>query len=202
MLVVGALAGQVIETVGRHHEGVIFAYQAEQRGTGHATKQGARLLQDLRYDGAVLVVAGDRLLDASVVERLLADFQASNSDMVFLVGARSGSELGHVVRDADGAVLGIIEHKDVLARRALGEIRRLALDASTSSAPAYPEPTEDGVTGLEALAGHLPLATQPPEGSSPGLRLDGRRCARPGRGRQGDHGRGVPRRAEGRAGLW
>jgi len=189
VVVVGALAGQVIETVGRHHEGVIFAYQAEQRGTGHATKQGARILADLRYDGAVLVVAGDRLLDAQVVERLIAEFQATDSDMAFLVGARSGSELGHVVRDESGAVLGIIEHKDVLARRALGEIRRLALDASagsaavptrpelvegrdasTSSAPAHPEPVEGGGAGLEALAGHLPLTTQPPEGSSPGFR--------------------------------
>jgi N-acetylgalactosamine kinase len=148
VVVVGALAGQVIETVGRHHEGIIFAYQAEQRGTGHATKQGARILADLRYAGAALVVAGDRLLDAQVVERLIAEFRATVADMAFLVGGRSGSELGHVVRDDSGAVLGIIEHKDVLARRALGEIRRRALgvltpsepveglDTSTSSAPA------------------------------------------------------------------
>ncbi|MBM4458075.1 MAG: galactokinase [Chloroflexi bacterium] len=165
VVVVGALAGQVIETVGRYHEGGIFAYQAEQRGTGHATKQGARILADLRYTGAALVVAGDRLLDAQIVERLIAEFRATDSDMAFLVGARSGSELGHVVRDERGAVLGIIEHKDVLARQALGEIRQLALDAM-----ARPGPTEDGVTGLEALAGHLLLTTQPPEGSSPGLR--------------------------------
>jgi N-acetylgalactosamine kinase len=134
VVVVGALAGQVIETVGQHHEGVIFAYQAEQRGTGHATKQGARILADLRYAGAVLVVAGDRLLDAQIVERLIAEFRAHDADLAFLVGARSGSELGHVVRDEDGAVLGIIEHKDVLARRALGEIRRLALAASAPAA--------------------------------------------------------------------
>jgi N-acetylgalactosamine kinase len=159
VVVVGALAGQVIETVGRHHEGVIFAYQAEQRGTGHATKQGARILADLRYTGAVLVVAGDRLLDAQVVERLLAEFRTSDSDMVFLVGDRSAAELGHVVRAADGAVLGIIEHKDVLARRALGEIRRLALAPRPSAAAprdlaaparalmaaAFPDPRKAGI---------------------------------------------------------
>jgi N-acetylgalactosamine kinase len=145
VVVVGALAGQVIETVGRHHEGVIFAYQAEQRGTGHATKQGARILADLRYEGAVLVVAGDRLLDAQIVERLLAEFQTTAADMVFLVGARSGSELGHVVRDEGGAVLGIIEHKDVLARRALGEIRRRALAALT-----HPEPVEGGDASINS----------------------------------------------------
>jgi N-acetylgalactosamine kinase len=54
----------------------------------------------------------------------------------------------------------------------LGEIRRLAL-----AALAPPKPAESSVTGLEAvrsllsgLAGHLPLATQPPEGSNPGRR--------------------------------
>lgn len=131
VVVVGALAGQVIETVGKHHPGVIFAYQAEQLGTGHATKQGAAILAGLRYEGAVLVVAGDRLLDAQVVDQLLAEYRATAADMVFLVGARSGSELGHVVRDVDGSVLGIIEHKDVLARKALGQIRRLAETGDT-----------------------------------------------------------------------
>jgi N-acetylgalactosamine kinase len=152
VVVVGALAGQVIETVGRHHEGVIFAYQAEQRGTGHATKQAARILADLRYAGAVLVVAGDRLLDAQIVERLIAEFNAAAADMAFLVGARSGSELGHVVRDEGGAVLGIIEHKDVLARQALGEIRQLALAALT-----HPELVEGLVEGWAASVNSAPV---------------------------------------------
>ena len=81
VVVVGALAGQVIETVGKAHEGVIFAYQAEQRGTGHAAKQGAAILRGLNYDGAVLIVAGDRLLDAQVVEQMIAAFQATASDI-------------------------------------------------------------------------------------------------------------------------
>jgi N-acetylgalactosamine kinase len=126
IVVVGALASQVIETVGRHHPGAIYVYQAEQLGTGHATKQGAAALAALRYTGAVLVVAGDRLLDALVVDQLIAEYRSTAADLVFLVGARSGSELGHVVRDPDGAVVGIVEHKDVQAREAVGRIRRLA----------------------------------------------------------------------------
>ncbi len=128
IVVVGALAGQVIETVGRAHEGVIFAYQAEQRGTGHAAKQGARMLADLGYQGAVLVVAGDRLLAPQVVEQLIAQYHNTASDMVFLVGPRGQSELGHVLRGPDGAVLGVVEHRDVVTRKALAHIRRLALD--------------------------------------------------------------------------
>ncbi|MFO7696546.1 MAG: NTP transferase domain-containing protein, partial [Anaerolineae bacterium] len=102
IVVVGVLAGQVIETVGRIHEGVIFAYQAEQRGTGHAARQGARILADMRYEGAVLVVAGDRLLDPQVVEQLLAEFRDSASDLVFLVAPRGRSELGSVLRTPEG----------------------------------------------------------------------------------------------------
>ena len=75
----------------------------------------------------MLVVAGDRLLDAQVVEQLIVEYRSTAADMVFLVGAASGSELGHVVRDPDAAVVGIIEHKDVLARGALRRIRHLAL---------------------------------------------------------------------------
>lgn len=183
LVVVGALAGQVIETVGRYHEGVIFAYQAEQRGTGHAARQGARILADLRYAGAVLVVAGDRLLDAQVVEQLLTEFRTTNCDMAFLVGERSGSELGHVVRDEAGAVLGIIEHKDVLARQALAEVRRLALAASAPDAdlagPAkalmaarFPDPRKAGlafgelwrrVEAAQPLSPAQVLALVPPE---------------------------------------
>jgi N-acetylgalactosamine kinase len=130
VVVVGAMAGQVIETVGKAHEGVVFAYQAEQRGTGHAARQGARFLSDMHFDGAVLVVAGDRLLDPRVVEGLLTELSESASDLVFLTGPRNRSEAGRVLRDDAGAVLAVVEHKDVLAKMTLSRIRKLALEGA------------------------------------------------------------------------
>lgn len=127
IVVVGALAGQVIETVGREHEGVIFAYQADQRGTGHAARQGARILADLRYTGAVLVVAGDRLVDGQVVDQLIGRFRSTDSDLIFLVGQRGRGRQGRILRSPDGAVLGVVEHVDLTSKQALARIRQLAL---------------------------------------------------------------------------
>ncbi|MBS1251009.1 MAG: Galactokinase [Anaerolineales bacterium] len=127
VVVVGALAGQVIETVGQEYEGVLFAYQAEQRGTGHAAKQGARILADLRYAGPVLVVAGDRLVDAQVAERLIAEFRSTDSDMVFLIGQRNNPRSSRVLRRPDGTVLGVVEYPDWLTRHVLAQIRQMAL---------------------------------------------------------------------------
>ncbi len=126
IIVVGALAGQVIETVGREHPGVAFAYQAEQRGTGHAARQGAQILADLRYEGAVLIAVGDRLIDPQVVEQLIAEFRASNSDLAFLTGQRNRARQGSVLRGADGTVLGVVEHIDLASKAALARIRGLA----------------------------------------------------------------------------
>ena len=110
VLVVGALAGQVVETVGKHHPGAIYVYQAEQLGTGHATKQGAAVLAALRYEGAVLVVAGDRLLDTQVVEQLIAEYRSTAADMAFLVSAacEKGAVQWIEVQSAAGAPLRLI----------------------------------------------------------------------------------------------
>ena len=128
IVVVGALAGQVIETVGKCHPGIIFAYQSELRGTGDAARQGARILADLDYRDAVLVVAGDRLIDPSVVEQLIARFHSTASDIVFLVAPRYEAALGRVIRGPEGAVLGIVEHRDIVTKKTLAHIRRLALE--------------------------------------------------------------------------
>ena len=47
ILVVGALAGQVVETVGAAFDNVIFVYQAERLGTAHAAQQALKV-----FDGS------------------------------------------------------------------------------------------------------------------------------------------------------
>src|ERR1043166_2918248 len=61
-IVVGYRAGQVIETIGNRFENVFFAYQDQPRGTGHAVSIGAKLLEELSFDGCVFVVAGDKVI--------------------------------------------------------------------------------------------------------------------------------------------
>jgi len=134
VVVVGAMAGQVTETVGRAYKGVIFAYQAEQLGTGHAARQGARVLESLGGDEEVLVVAGDRVVEQLVLEHLFNVFYSQRCDMAFLVGPkRRRSDPGRVLLYPDGSVLGNVEVRDVWQRQALARLRKLAASGDALS---------------------------------------------------------------------
>jgi len=127
IVVVGAMAGQVIETVGREHEGLIFAYQAEQLGTAHAARQGARVLEALGGEEEVLIVAGDRMVEPLVLEQLFDLFYSQDCDMAFLVGPkRRRSDPGRVMLYPDGSVLGNVEVCDVWQREILSQVRAAA----------------------------------------------------------------------------
>lgn len=124
IVVVGAMAGQVIETIGRDHEGVVFVYQSEQLGTAHAARQGARVLDSLSNDEEVLIVSGDIVVEPQVLEQLFDLFYSKNCDLAFVVKPRvSNEEPGRVLLDPDGGVLGNIELRDIWQRQILREIR-------------------------------------------------------------------------------
>ena len=92
--------------------GVSFALQEEQLGTGHAVMTCRDELVD--QEGPVVIVTGDSpMLQASSVKALLDDY-ASTSPACLLGTAHRDDPtgLGRIVRDADGAFTGIVEHKD------------------------------------------------------------------------------------------
>ncbi len=127
IVVVGAMAGQVIETVGQEHPDVIFAYQAQQLGTAHAARQGAKVLQGLADEDEVLIVAGDRVVEPVVLERLFNRFYSQNCDLAFVVGPkRRRSDPGRVMLYPDGSVLANVEVSDVWQRQILRTIRAAA----------------------------------------------------------------------------
>jgi bifunctional N-acetylglucosamine-1-phosphate-uridyltransferase/glucosamine-1-phosphate-acetyltransferase GlmU-like protein len=70
ILVVGALAGQVVETVGAAFDNLIFVYQAERLGTAHAARQAMKVLNSLESEQDVLLVAGDRIIKSTILEQL------------------------------------------------------------------------------------------------------------------------------------
>ena len=122
ILVVGVMAGQVLETVGAAFDNVQFAYQAEQRGTAHAARVGLRALSALNADADVLLVPGDRLIEAGVLERLFSTFYASKCDLA-LVAAPKNEGSGRLVREPDGTLLAIVEVPDIRQRRVYRTIR-------------------------------------------------------------------------------
>lgn len=111
LVVVGYRADDVRQALS-DRPGLRFVEQAEQLGTGHAVMVCREALAD--HAGAVLVVAGDSpLMQADSLRTLLAEFDRSQP--ACLLGTThkpSPDGLGRVVRDDEGAFLGIVEERD------------------------------------------------------------------------------------------
>ena len=84
-----------------------WAHQAQQLGTGHAVAQAMPQVPDA---ASVLVLYGDvPLTRAETLERLLA---APGRVAVLVAEPEDPSGYGRIVRDAEGRVAAIVEHKD------------------------------------------------------------------------------------------
>ncbi|MCD6352114.1 MAG: NTP transferase domain-containing protein, partial [Armatimonadetes bacterium] len=131
-VVVGARAEQVMQDVADSAPEVLFAYQRELLGTGHAAWCGARALVAAGAAETFLIAMGDKMTTAAVVRGLLEQHRHEEADLTFAVSPRVGeSEQGRVVVGEEGRVLGIVEVPDLVAARAWREIER-AFDARAS----------------------------------------------------------------------
>ncbi|GBC94379.1 Galactokinase [bacterium HR16] len=108
----------------------LYAHQPEPRGTGHATRVAADLLQSLSYEGDVLVVAGDKVIEEAFLARLIDTFYSTRSDLAFAVGSvEHFPTSGRVVRDATGKVCAIVEVFDLARAQVLHALRQMAHSA-------------------------------------------------------------------------
>ncbi|GAB3487079.1 bifunctional UDP-N-acetylglucosamine diphosphorylase/glucosamine-1-phosphate N-acetyltransferase GlmU [Amycolatopsis cihanbeyliensis] len=112
---------QVGKALGRP---VSTAVQERQNGTGHAVSCALAELP-AGLTGTVLVSYGDTpLLNTEALTELLAEHRDSGNAVTVLTAVvEDPSGYGRIVRDADGAVTGIVEHKDATAeQRSIAEI--------------------------------------------------------------------------------
>lgn len=125
-LVVGSMAEQVMEAASAAHGNLFFAYQTEQRGTGNAAKSAARLLRAMDYDGDVMVIAGDKVIEDEILFRLIDKFRQSNCDLAFVVGdVDDFPSSGRIVYDEASQPLGIVEVFDIAKMQLLLTLRRI-----------------------------------------------------------------------------
>lgn len=110
--VVGYREELVREEIGGR-EGVEFATQAEQLGTGHAVQMCKGQLA-AGNDGPVLVVAGDSpLIQATSIKRIIDEFQTGQWDCLLGTLLKDNPfGLGRIVRDSEGRFERIVEQKD------------------------------------------------------------------------------------------
>ena len=99
---------------------VRFVHQAEQLGTGHAVQTA---LPDIDPTSTVLVVFGDVPLVGASTLRAAVDAAAGGAVGLVTATFEDPAELGRIVRDAHGAIRGIVEYRDASdEQRAICEI--------------------------------------------------------------------------------
>ncbi|GIV20308.1 MAG: hypothetical protein KatS3mg023_2059 [Armatimonadota bacterium] len=122
-----AIMGVLKDLPGRR----LYAHQPEPLGTGHATRVAVDLLQSLGYEGDLLVVAGDKVIEEAFLARLIDTFYSTRSDLAFAVGSvEDFPTSGRVVRDAEGKVCAIVEVLDLARAQVFRTLRQ-----KTQSAP-------------------------------------------------------------------
>ncbi|MED1569326.1 bifunctional UDP-N-acetylglucosamine diphosphorylase/glucosamine-1-phosphate N-acetyltransferase GlmU [Bacillus paramycoides] len=107
--VVGHGAEKVQEQLGNVSE---FALQAEQLGTAHAVDQAASVLAN--EEGTTLVICGDTpLITAETMEALLQQHEEAGAMATVLTAyIEEPAGYGRIVRNENGHVEKIVEHKD------------------------------------------------------------------------------------------
>ena len=98
-------------------DGVIYAYQKEQKGTGHAALCGLKALSSMGYDGPVIISMGDKIISTDVISGILQKVEAA--DAVWGVQPLKDNFNGGRVVVRDGKPYGVIEFTDA-ALMALG----------------------------------------------------------------------------------
>lgn len=107
--IVGHKADMVKETLG---ERCGFALQEQQLGTGHAVMQAEDFIRS--GEGSTLILTGDApLITAETIKKAVEAHSASGAAATVMTAIFDNADgYGRIVRDSDGNVLKIVEHKD------------------------------------------------------------------------------------------
>lgn len=118
IIVVYGFGGETVKKAFAH-ENIIWVNQVEQHGTGHAVQQAIPYLDS---DANTLILLGDvPLVEAVACKELIA--QADNKLAILSFNKADPAGYGRIVREVDGNVSAIVEHKDATeAQRKIIEV--------------------------------------------------------------------------------
>ncbi len=109
VIVIGHNAYSVMDCLDGE-EGIVYAYQKEQKGTGHAAMCGLKALQSVGYSGPVIISMGDKIISTSVIHDML--LESKNAKVVWGVQPLSANFNGGRVVTSQGKPYGVVEFAD------------------------------------------------------------------------------------------
>jgi bifunctional UDP-N-acetylglucosamine pyrophosphorylase/glucosamine-1-phosphate N-acetyltransferase len=113
------------------HENVEWIPQTQQLGTGHALMQAMSVIPD---EHTVLVLYGDVPLVRPATLKKLAALAADGALAVLTVNLEDATGYGRIVRDTDGGVSAIVEHRQASA----AQLQIREVHSGLMAAPAAP----------------------------------------------------------------
>lgn len=115
VIVVGAFSEQLMGVIAQTKYSPMYTFQPVQKGTGNAAKIGIHALQQSGFNGDVVIVPGDAVINPAILQTLVDTYQSSQCDMAMLVMDKEyAPDFGHIIQDEDGKVLGSIEYWDIM----------------------------------------------------------------------------------------
>jgi len=111
VVVVGSKADAVMRCLDGV-DGVVYAFQPIQNGTGAAAVYGLKALASTGYDGDAFIIMGDKIISPDVLKEIIARKKSVASDVVFAVQPKNCNPSGGRIIENDGKVFGIVEMMD------------------------------------------------------------------------------------------
>ncbi len=109
VLVVGHLSQTVMDCLDGE-PGILYTYQKEQKGTGHAALCGLKALRDIGYSGSAVISMGDKIIAPGVIVGLLEREESA----VWGVQPVENNYYGGRVILRDGKPYGVVELADAV----------------------------------------------------------------------------------------
>lgn len=109
VIVVGHRAESVMDALA-NEKGVIYTYQKEQKGTGHAALCGLETLRSVGYKGRAIITMGDKIVSSDVIRGLLKS--SENYKAVWGVQPVQANYNGGRIVTADDKIFGVVELAD------------------------------------------------------------------------------------------
>lgn len=124
VVVLGWMGRPVMADILAEHPDTLFVYQAERRGTGHAARQAAYLLESQGFRGSVFVTLGDKVIERTYLDKLLATWRSAEAALLVTTAPKERwPAAGRVIYRDDGTVDCSVERIDITKKILLARMR-------------------------------------------------------------------------------